>query len=218
MHAISDLLKRALLVGAMEVRLIPGRRTIVVLPQGENEVKGDPQSADKIQSLLAPIMTAAARQHLTSGFAEWDFELEGRGPVRVCAELKLGMVQASLFLDRCETLALQAERGRAPAPSRLPVPGPPSPPARREASIDAPIETDATDFASPALRTQPSLAREKLAYDNALSDGSTANIDRLLARLLELKGSDLHISTGSAPMMRVGAADADAHRAAAKPR
>ncbi len=37
---LMDLLKRAVQVGAQEVRLIPGRRTIVVLPQGESEVKG----------------------------------------------------------------------------------------------------------------------------------------------------------------------------------
>ena len=84
-HPIADLLKRALLVGAMEVRLVPGRRTIVVLPQGESEVKGDPQTPEKITSLLAPILTPAARQHLATGFAEWDFDLEGRGPVRACA-------------------------------------------------------------------------------------------------------------------------------------
>jgi twitching motility protein PilT len=56
---------------------------------------------------------------------------------------------------------------------------------------------------SPPLRTQPPIAPSKLAYDNALSDGSTAGIDRLLNKLLELKGSDLHISTGAPPMMRV---------------
>src|SRR5687768_12565087 len=126
-HPITDLLKRALLVGAREVRLVPGRRTIVVVPQGESEVKGDPQTPEKIQSLLAPIITPAARQHLAAGFAEWDFELEGRGPVRICAELKLGMVQASFFLDRCETLAQQAERApRAPAPMPMPLPAAPS--------------------------------------------------------------------------------------------
>ena len=50
-HPIADLLKRALLVGAMEVRLVPGRRTIVVVPQGESEVKGDPQTPEKITEL-----------------------------------------------------------------------------------------------------------------------------------------------------------------------
>ena len=204
-HPIADLLKRALLVGAREVRLVPGRRTIVVVPQGESEVKGDAQTPEKVQSLIAPIMPPAAQQHLSAGFAEWDFELEGRGPVRVCAELKLGLVHASFFLDRCETLAQQAERvPRAPAPPRLPVPAPP--PAFGGASGSG-LDTDEDDElaipARPALRTQPPMPPSKLAYDNGLSDGSTANIDRLLNKLLELKGSDLHVSTASPPMMRI---------------
>src|SRR6187549_1598357 len=125
-HPIADLLKRALLVGATEVRLVPGRRTIVVLAQGESEVKGDPQTPEKITLMLAPILTPAAKQHLTTGFAEWDFELEGRGPVRACAEVKVGLVNVSFFLDRCETLAKQAER-HPPPPVRPPfVPSAPS--------------------------------------------------------------------------------------------
>ena len=94
-HPIADLLKRALLVGATEVRLVPGRRTIVVLAQGESEVKGDPQTPEKITGLLAPVLTPAARQHLATGFAEWDFELDGRGPVRACAEVKVGLVNGT---------------------------------------------------------------------------------------------------------------------------
>jgi twitching motility protein PilT len=199
-HPIADLLKRALLVGAREVRLVPGRRTIVVVPQGESEVKGDPQTPEKIQSLLAPIITPAARQHLAAGFAEWDFELEGRGPVRICAELKLGMVQASFFLDRCETLAQQAERApRAPAPMPMPLPAAPS----YGGSLSIDTDDELAIPARQALQTQPPIASSKQVYDNALSDGSTANIDRLLNKLLELKGSDLHISTASPPMMRV---------------
>ena len=198
-HPIADLLKRALLVGAREVRLVPGRRTVVVVPQGQSEVKGDPQTPEKIDSLLAPIIPASAKQHLQAGFAEWDFELEGRGPVRVCAEMKLGMVHASFFLDRCETLAQQADKvERVP---RMPPPAPLAPPT--PAAFNASIDTD-DDLGipqRPALPTQPPVP--SLAYDNALSDGSTANIDRLLSKLLERKGSDLHISTGAPPMMRV---------------
>jgi twitching motility protein PilT len=68
------------------------------------------------------------------------------------------------------------------------------------------LDTDEADSnvpARPALRTQPPVASARLAYDNALSDGSTAAIDRLLNRLLEVKGSDLHVCTGAQPMMRV---------------
>jgi twitching motility protein PilT len=206
-HPIVDLLKRALLVGAREVRLIPGRRTIVVVPQGESEVKGDAQTPEKIQSLLAPVITPAAQKHLSTGFAEWDFDLEGRGPVRVCAEMKLGLTHVSLFLDRCETKAQQVDRGPRVAPP-APVPVMPLPipaaPAPIQASSGIGLDDDELAIpARPALRTQPPLAHAQLAYDNALSDGSTANIDRLLNRLLELKGSDLHISTGAPPMMRV---------------
>jgi twitching motility protein PilT len=205
-HPIADLLKRALLVGATEVRLVPGRRTIVVVPAGESEVKGDPQTPEKITSLLAPVLTPAAKQHLATGFAEWDFDLEGRGPVRACAEVKIGLVNVSFFLDRCETLAKQAERT---APRAVPatghaayaVPAAPPLPSGLGSGIETIDDVEEVDIARPALRTQPPVA--SLAYDNALSDGSTASIDRLLNKLLELKGSDLHISTNAVPMMRV---------------
>ena len=216
-HPIADLLKRALLVGATEVRLVPGRRTIVVMAQGESEVKGDPQTPEKITGLLAPVLTPAARQHLATGFAEWDFELDGRGPVRACAEVKVGLVNVSFFLDRCETLAKQAERQAPPPPVRppfaptapsmgaMPAMGAPSvPPMPSMPTMGSGIETSDDDFEipRPALRTQPPITSSR-AYDNALSDGSTTAIDRLLSRLVEIKGSDLHVSTGSVPIMRI---------------
>jgi twitching motility protein PilT len=231
-HPIADLLKRALLVGATEVRLVPGRRTIVVVPAGESEVKGDPQTPEKIQSLLTPVLTPAARQHLAGGFAEWDFELEGRGTVRAIAEVKVGLINVAFFLDRCQTLAQQgapaapqrpAPPARAPAPfggsasiPAMAVPagashggpqrGGPSLGSLAVPSLGGPsigIDTEELDIPAAGFATQPPIASSRLAYDNALSDGSTANIDRLLNRLLDLKGSDLHISTGSPPMMRV---------------
>ena len=206
-HPIGDLLKRALMVGATEVRLVPGRRTIVVLPQGESEVKGDPQTSEKITSFLAPVMTPGAKQRLAAGFAEWDFELEGRGVVRVIAEIKVGMVHASFFLDRCEAPGKQAEhapRIPAPAPAPMPFPIPTAPSMAAVQHSSSGIDTDdELDIGRPALRTQPPIANSKLAYDNALSDGSTSDIDRLLNRLLEVKGSDLHISANSQPMMRI---------------
>lgn len=212
------------------MRLVPGRRTVVVVPQGETEVKGDAQTPEKINALLAPILTPAAKQHLATGFAEWDFELDGRGTVRACAEMKVGLVNVSFFLDRCEVkagskiAAAPPARAAAPAappvaprvPAAAPVPsfgtrdlGAPSlrgPGGVESSGIEtADIETlddvDAFEIPGTPLRTQPPVA--SLAYDNALSDGSTANIDRLLLKLLELKGSDLHISTSAPPMMRI---------------
>lgn len=208
-HPIADLLKRALLVGATEVRLVPNRRTIVVMPQGESEVKGDPQTPEKITALLAPVLTAAAKQHLTNGFSEWEFELEGRGPVRAVAEVKVGLVHASFFLDRCETLAKQAERQPPPPPARPPfnptapsmgIPVMPSIP-----TIASGIESadDDFDIPRPGLPMQSPITSVRSYSSPPLSDGSTTGIDGLLARLVDVKGSDLHVSTNAVPIMRI---------------
>jgi twitching motility protein PilT len=190
---LTDLLKRALTVGAREVRLIPGRRTIVVLPQGENEVRGETQTSERIDLLIEPFMPAAAKRALASGWAEWDFELDGRGPVRACAEVKVGLVHVSLFLDRCEL-------GGTKQPLRAATP--PSLPESLEADFPEP-ETERDFGATPALPTQPPIAADKLVYDSGLGGGMTGSIDALLAVMLERKASDLHVSTGAPPMLRV---------------
>src|SRR5690348_12835488 len=115
--SLVDLLKRALSVGAQEVRLVPGRRMIVVLPQGESEVKGDPLTPERIDELIAPVVTPLARRGLSSGWAEWDFDLPGRGPVRACGEVKVGLVHLSFFLDRCDASGVAAAM---PAPAAPP--------------------------------------------------------------------------------------------------
>jgi twitching motility protein PilT len=175
------------MVGAEELRLIPGRRTIVVLPQGESEVKGDPQTNEKINSLIQPLLTADARRGLASGWAEWEFELEGRGPVRACAELKMGLTHVSLFLDRCSGNAPGAERERKKA----------------EPVREAPDTRIAPTLPqAPALPTVPPMGQESALRDTALSGANTHDIDRLLYQLIEKKGSDLHIATGAPPMIR----------------
>src|ERR1051325_1932470 len=106
--ALVDLLKRALQVGAREVRLAPGRRTVVSLPQGESEVKGDAWTADGIEQLVSSVITPAARRTLGSGFAEFDFELAGRGAVRTRIEIKAGAQHVSFSLDRAQVGARDA--------------------------------------------------------------------------------------------------------------
>ncbi len=183
--SLVDLLKRALSVGAAEVRLVPGRRTIVVLPQGESEVRGDPLTPERIDELIAPIATPIAKRGLSSGWAEWDFDLDGKGPVRACGEVKVGLLHVSLFLDRCDP------SGAAPLPERPPrVPAAPPPPVEPEARLGP-------------LPTQPPIAPDKLVYDAGLSGGSTAEIDRLLGVMLDKRASDLHLSTGAPPILRL---------------
>jgi len=183
--SLVDLLKRALSVGASEVRLIPGRRTIVVLPQGESEVRGEPLTPERIDELISTVVTPLARRGLSTGWGEWDFDLDGKGPVRACGEVKMGLLQVSLFLDRCDPAAA------APLPERPPrVPAAPPPP----------VETETRPGPLP---TQPPIAPDKLVYDAGLSGGSTAEIDRLLGVMLEKRASDLHLSTGAPPILRL---------------
>jgi twitching motility protein PilT len=157
----------------------------VVLPSGESEVRGDPQSGESISALIHPLMTAEARRGLGSGWAEWDFELEGKGAVRACAELKMGLVHVALFLDRCEGVA-------------------PARPAAEAAATEPDLRIPRVAPAPPAaLPTQAPMGRETLVYDTGLSGGSTAEIDRLLEVMLERKASDLHVAVGAPAMLRV---------------
>src|SRR3954468_5316965 len=115
---IIDLLKRTLSVGGSEVRLIPGRRTVVVTPQGESEVRGDAQTSDRIQAMIEPVLTPEARRSLSSGYAEWEFPLEDKGPARVRVEVKAGQLSAYFFVDKCD---LNGQRG---IPRAAPPPAP----------------------------------------------------------------------------------------------
>ncbi|MGC4089117.1 MAG: type IV pilus twitching motility protein PilT [Polyangiaceae bacterium] len=194
-----DLLKRALMLKAFEVKLTPGRRTIVVLPQGENEVKGDILTAERINEMLAPVMTPEARRGLASGWVEWNFDLPGRGPVRACVELKLGLPHVSLFLDRCE----EAAEARLPEP----IPAPRAPALadslRPDNEFSPPARNTMPEAGRAPLRTQPPVPAADRVYDAGLSGGSTSEIDQLLVRMLELKSSDLHLASAVVPMVRV---------------
>ncbi|HEX3774492.1 MAG TPA: hypothetical protein VHV51_08505, partial [Polyangiaceae bacterium] len=111
-------MKRTLSVGGSELRLIPGRRTIVVMPQGETEVRGDPQTNERVQQMLDPVLTPEARRSLSSGYAEWEFALEDKGPVRTRAEMRGGQLSVFFFLESCSAGgAKPAPRAPAPAPA-----------------------------------------------------------------------------------------------------
>jgi twitching motility protein PilT len=187
---IIDLLKRTLSVGGSEVRLIPGRRTVVVTPQGESEVRGDAQTSDRVQAMLDPVLTPEARRSLSSGYAEWEFPLEDKGPARVRAEVKGGQLSAYFFLDRCD---LNGQRA-------IPRPAPPIPaygmsPPSSASIIEADIDR------APAMPSRPPITESRSSMP-ASSAGPTGEIDRLLKQLVASKGSDLHMSVSAPPMIR----------------
>jgi twitching motility protein PilT len=203
---LTDLLKRALQVNAKEVRVVPGRRTVVSLPQGDSEVRGDTWTPDGIEQLIAPIVTPAVRRMLGLGVAEWDFELEGRGSVRARAELKAGMPHVTFSLDRAHGGSSgQAEpRMAPPPPQRAPAPEARMPEARMPEPAAPEPRGGPLSAGSIPLAEEPrgaSMTSPRPNFDDA--SGPTAAIDRLLGIMLEKKASDLHVSTTSPPLLRL---------------
>src|SRR5512133_178714 len=207
---ISELVKRAVLAGALEVKFIPGRRIIVVLPQGESEVRGDVQTPDRIQTMLTQVISPAAKKSLQSGWAEWKLPLDG-GTVRICAELKMGLPHVTVLLDDYapEIDAIEPEPMPSPvAPSmqattlpRIAVATP------AMAIVDVAIPPLASEIPeaprSNALHTVPPLPAAEQVYSDAMGADSTAGIDGLLVTMPERKASDLHLAAGAVPMLRV---------------
>jgi len=52
--SIERLLQATMKAGGQELRLIPGRRMVIVTPAGEREVQGPEQTPVMIDELLAP--------------------------------------------------------------------------------------------------------------------------------------------------------------------
>jgi len=135
---LTRILQAAVKAGGQEVRLVPGRRIVILTPAGEREVQGPEQTAAAIDKFLAPLLTPDARGALAAGRAEWSLEISGVGPVRARAERRPDGTFASFAL------------GAGPRPASRP----------------------------------------------------SAEIDELFRVMVEMNASDLHISVGSAPMVR----------------
>jgi twitching motility protein PilT len=107
--------------GGREVRLVPGRRIVIVTPAGEREVQGPEQTAGGIDQLLAPLLTPDARQALAAGRAEWGVEVAGVGPVQARAERRSEGTFATFAVGNASRPAAVA------APVAPPVAAAPSP-------------------------------------------------------------------------------------------
>jgi twitching motility protein PilT len=90
-----QLLQAAVQAGASELKLVPGRRMIVVTAKGEREVKGAAQTVATIRQALREVMTPEARQQLPGGRAEWTMAVEGVGLVRGRVVVQGSGVEAS---------------------------------------------------------------------------------------------------------------------------
>jgi len=198
---IVELLKRTLAVGGLELRLIPGRRTVVVMAQGESEVRGDAQTSERISAMIDPVISPEARRSLSSGYAEWEFSLEDKGPTRARAEVKSGQLSAYFFLDQCDNAGGKpALRAAAPGPAAIAMP-----PTRMPMQSPSIGNMAAPQMASilEAELDQPLVpSRASSTSMGPVSGKPSGEIDRFLTKLVEMKGSDLHMSISSPPMIR----------------
>ena len=121
--SIDRLLQATAKAGGQEMRLIPGRRIVIVTATGEREVQGPEQTQAGIDQLLSPWLTPEARQGLAAGRAEWRIQVPGVGAVRARAEVKSGGTHAGFALGE----GAAAAPTPAPAAVAKPVPEPPPP-------------------------------------------------------------------------------------------
>jgi twitching motility protein PilT len=98
--SLERLLQQAAKAGGTEVRLVPGRRIVLMTPAGEREVQGQPLTAQAIDQYLGAVMTDDARHSLISGRAEWTWSVDGLGAIQALAEQQGDGTRATFSLGR----------------------------------------------------------------------------------------------------------------------
>jgi twitching motility protein PilT len=127
--SLERLVQQAAKAGGTEVRLLPGRRIVLMTPAGEREVQGQALTGQAIDQYLGPVMSDDARHALISGRAEWTFPIAGVGTVRAVAQQGGDGTRAIL------TLGAGVESAPAAGPASAGAVGPaPAPPPRRKPS------------------------------------------------------------------------------------
>ena len=170
---IEKILQAATRAGSQEIRLIPGRRIVFVTPAGEREVQGTEQTPASIEQLLSAVLTPEAKQGMAAGETEWRVAFPGIGPLAVRVAGTSAARQATFVIGTGAVVA---------AP----------PPAAAARATNAPP-------APPAAMPQPQPPTVKAAF---VQSPETAPMDDLLRTMVQMKASDLHLSTGSPPMVR----------------
>jgi len=98
--SLDRILQATVKAGGHEVRLVPGRRIVILTPAGEREVQGPARTPAAIDDLIAPPLTADARRALADGRAEWAVEVPGVGAVRARVDRRPDGTVASLAVGQ----------------------------------------------------------------------------------------------------------------------
>jgi len=117
--SLDRILQATVKAGGHEVRLVPGRRIVIVTPAGEREVQGPEQTPSAIDQLLAPLLTVDARESLVAGRAEWGFDVPGVGPVRARAERRPDGTFASFAVGNASRPSTVPASAAVPAPAAV---------------------------------------------------------------------------------------------------
>jgi twitching motility protein PilT len=173
--SFQQVLSGAAKAGVEELRLAPGRRVVWIRRGVESEV-GEPLSQERIDDIVEGFLTSAARMDLALGSAEWSRDVVGLGPVAIRAVLKNGVTYATFLLEVNSSHAVAPTAPKGPKEV-----GPPLPAA------------------------QPAKAVKDAAPPQAAAPKATSakEIHQLLAATTQLRASDLHLSAGVSPMVRV---------------
>jgi len=99
------LLRQTAKAGATELRLIPGRKIVIVGADGEREVQSPEQTSQSVQALIGPVATPEAKAAIPKGRAEWTIQHPELGPVMIVAEVVSGQLQATCTLEAAEAPA-----------------------------------------------------------------------------------------------------------------
>jgi twitching motility protein PilT len=114
--SIDRLLLATARAGGSELRLIPGRRLVILTAAGEREVQGAEQGPAEIEQLLVPVFPDHVRERLEGGRVEWGLEVAGVGPLRGWAEKRDGLLHAGFLLNG-GVATPPAARAAAPPPA-----------------------------------------------------------------------------------------------------
>jgi len=146
--SVEALLRETLKAGGRELRLVPGRRIIIVGAGGEREISSPEQTAAAIQQLVGPIVPPAVRQALAAGRAEWVMRHNELGSIRAIAALDAnGGLRAAFVLEDAPAAPAPAPAPvRAPAPQPAPVVTGTGPTAEMDSLLRQLVEMKASDL------------------------------------------------------------------------
>ena len=117
--SIERLLQATVKAGGQELRLIPGRRIVIVTAAGEREVQGAGADGGHDRPAPGPGADAGgAPGAWPRGRAEWRFQLAGVGPVRARAETREGATHAGFAVGDGAPRRRRRRAARRAAPRR----------------------------------------------------------------------------------------------------